>query len=89
MEWAVPPKVLRPVTIEDVISPVPMNPNFMECLLSFAKRRARCLSLQVVSLEFPCTAQLNDDSAFLRCDKMRDAGRNDDETTCRVGFEFR
>lgn len=29
MEWAVTPDELRPVTIEEVISPVPMNPSCM------------------------------------------------------------
>jgi hypothetical protein len=27
MEWAVTPDELRPVTIDDVISPIPMNPS--------------------------------------------------------------
>jgi hypothetical protein len=29
MEWAVTPEELRPVTMDDVISPVPMNPSCM------------------------------------------------------------
>ena len=29
MEWAITPDELRPVTIDDVISPVPMNPSCM------------------------------------------------------------
>ena len=49
-------------------------------LLDRSLRQVEGLLLQVVSLKFADTAQLNDDSAFLRCDKMRDAGRNDDET---------
>src|SRR5262249_24226535 len=47
-------------------------------------RDAATLFLQVVRLEFSNSVYLYDDSAFLRCDKMRDAGRNDDETTGQV-----
>lgn len=55
-------------------------------LLDRSLRQVEGLLLQVVSLKFADTAQLNDDSAFLCSDKMRDAGRNNDETPCRVAF---
>jgi len=43
MEWAVTPDELRPVTIDDVISPVPMNPSCMgfSCCLETEARTER------------------------------------------------
>ena len=35
MEWAVTPDELKPVTIDDVISPVPMNPSCMSVSCRF------------------------------------------------------
>src|SRR5215475_3634869 len=47
-------------------------------------RQVEYLFFQIVSLKFSNAAQLNDDGALLRRDKMGDAGRNDDETARRV-----
>jgi hypothetical protein len=35
MEWSVTPDELRPVTIDNVISPVPMNPSCMSLSCRF------------------------------------------------------
>jgi hypothetical protein len=35
MEWAVTPDEIKPVTIDDVISPVPMNPSCMSVSCRF------------------------------------------------------
>lgn len=47
------------------------------------------LLLQVFSLKFAGTAYLNDHSAFLRSDEVRNTSRNDDETTRRVAPQLR
>ena len=49
-------------------------------------RQVQSLFLQVVRLKFFDTAHLYDHRAFLRCEKMRDASRNNDETACRVAL---
>jgi hypothetical protein len=41
MKWAVTPEEHRPVTIDDVISPVPMNPNRMILSDRFRRKRAQ------------------------------------------------
>src|SRR5882762_5400951 len=54
MEWAVTPGELRPVTIDDVISPVPMNPSCMSFSCRFRicqhsiRRRGRADTWRVV-----------------------------------------
>jgi hypothetical protein len=45
MKWAVTPEEHRPVTIDDVISPVPMNPNRMILSDRFQRKRAQLLNV--------------------------------------------
>ena len=49
-------------------------------------RSSQVLLLEILSLKSFIAAQLNHNSSFLCRGKVRDAGRNDDETTRRIAL---
>jgi hypothetical protein len=69
MEWAVTPDELKPVTIDDVISPVPMNPSCMSVSCRFKAVARTDLERSSKRPEYICSI-LSDDgrgAGFASC----------------------
>jgi len=61
MEWAITPDELRPVTIDDVISPVPMNPSCMILSCRFQTEARTDLERSSKELRLVFVSILSDD----------------------------